>query len=372
MAKTVAHLVYNYLGLSETFIYDQITRHIEYKPIVLTNRTQNLGLFPFPDIRISPQPYGIEWAFDRAWFHTMGDSLKFEWIMRRESVSIMHAHYGTHGIYACSIKKRVNIPLITSFYGFDASRILKQDPRAYNILFKEGDLFLAVSEFLRQRLIGAGCPKEKVLVQLTGIDLKRFPYKLREPPHDGKIRLLHVGRLVEKKGLIVLINALPKVLEEHPNISLTVIGEGPEREKIEAQANQLGVGKHVQLLGAQNRVRIIQELLDSHIFVLPSLTAQDGDTEGLPTVILEAQATGMPIVATHHAGIPEEVVEGETGELAKEGDVDDLCTKLVYLLDRPEIWGKYGNAGRQHIEKNFDITRQVARLEDIYDGLLSK
>ncbi len=132
----------------------------------------------------------------------------------------------------------------------------------------------------------------------------------------------------------------------------------------------MNLNKFVSIEGEKTHETVIKEMLDSHILILPSITASDGDTEGQGAVLLEAQATGMPVVSTWHNGIPEGVLHDKTGQLAKTKDSDDLAEKIIYLLDNPELWPEYGRSGRNLIENNFNLELQLEKLEKIYEKLI--
>ncbi|MFH1722452.1 MAG: glycosyltransferase [Candidatus Altiarchaeota archaeon] len=372
MASSVAHVIWEYLTLSETFLYDQISTMRSFRPIVLTDKVDNLEVFPFNPIYKLPRNFGPRLVEDRIWWRLTGSNPTFENAVRKENVELLHAHFGPTGVYVIPLKTRKKIPLITSFYGYDASKVLLESPKVYEKLFSEGERFIAISEYIQGRIIEAGCPNEKITLQRLGIDTQRFPFSPRVPKEGEPIKLLHIGRLVEKKGLMILIQALPDVLKEHPNVILEVIGDGPLKGEIENLIKELGVEKYVKLLGSKTRDEVLEAVLQSHVMVLPSLTAKDGDTEGLGVVLLEAQATGMPVVSTLHNGLPETVVDRKTGLLAKEGDVEDLKVKLLKVLDNQDHWPVFGRAGRAHVEENFNLKIQAEKLEEIYKDVLEK
>jgi glycosyltransferase involved in cell wall biosynthesis len=214
-------------------------------------------------------------------------------------------------------------------------------------------LFLAVSEALREQAIARGYPAERTRVHYNGVDLERFRPggEAREP---GLI--LHVGRLVDKKGTRVLIDALARL----PGARLVVIGEGPLRGALERRA----AGAGVRFLGALPSAEVAAWMRRASALAAPSLTAADGDAEGLPNVVVEAAASGLPVVATRHSGIPEAIDDGISGWLVAEGDAATLADRLAAALAAgPEM----GRAARALAEARFDGRRQAERLEAIYD-----
>ena len=283
---------------------------------------------------------------------------------------LVHAHFATDGLAALVLARSLNVPLVTTLHGYDvmlgrrrmfASGRLSWARYALQRrhLMRNGALFLPVSDALRREAIEQGFPEERTPTHYLGVDLSRFT--AGGEPEAGLI--LHVGRLVEKKGTRVLIEAMARL----PGARLVVIGDGPERASLERQAALLG--ERVRFLGALDPEAVAGWMQRAALLAAPSLTARDGDAEGLPTVIVEAAASAMPVVATRHSGIPEAVVDGETGFLVPEGDAAALAERLALLLGSAETRERMGRAARAMAEAKFDLTLQTARLEDLYDRL---
>jgi glycosyltransferase involved in cell wall biosynthesis len=224
-------------------------------------------------------------------------------------------------------------------------------------LQRRGALFLAVSEALRRQAIARGYPPERTLVHYNGVDLTRFP---AGPGGPGII--LFVGRLVEKKGVEFLLRAFATVAREWPETSLVIIGEGPLRARLEQLA-----GASVRFLGAQPPEAVAEWMRRATILAAPSVTAHDGDAEGLPNVVVEAAASALPAVGTDHQGIVEAIVEGETGFIVPERDAEALAARLMAILADPERRNRMGAAARAMAEQRFDFARQMHRLEEFYD-----
>jgi glycosyltransferase involved in cell wall biosynthesis len=377
--EKVAHIKNTYLRISETFIYKQITNLKNFKPIVLTNIVKNLSLFPISPLYTN-SVFGAAGCFifkKLNFFETLPTFFYkyFEEIIKREDVSILHAHFGPEGVYSIPLKEKCKIPLITSFYSYDCSDWLLKIPlwtKRYKKLFKEADVFLPLSNFLKNKLIEIGCPEEKITVHRLGIDLSLFPFKKREFPKNRKVKLLFVARLVEAKGVIYLIQAMSKIIKKYPNVSLKIIGGGPEYTKAITLAKKLNLSTYITFSGAQPYHTVIKEIQNSHIVVQPSITDSKGETEGQCAVLLEAEASGAPVVSTWHNGIPEGVLHEKTGLLVKEKDANDLARNILYLLNNPDLWVKYGKSGRKYIEKKFNIVEQTKKLEKIYDEALNR
>ncbi len=227
---------------------------------------------------------------------------------------------------------------------------------------KRGDLFLAVSEAVRARAVARGFPEARTVVHHIGVDLDR----LRPDPSLVEPGLvLHVGRLVEKKGTAVLLDAFAAVRARHPAARLVVIGDGPLRARLEHRAAGLGDG--VRFLGAQPPDAVARWMQRAWLIAAPSVTAADGDAEGLPTVLVEAAASGLPAVATRHSGIAEIVDDGVTGLLVPEGDTRALAEAIVASLGRKAARAERARAARARAERSFDLVEQSRLLEDQYD-----
>jgi colanic acid/amylovoran biosynthesis glycosyltransferase len=205
----------------------------------------------------------------------------------------------------------------------------------------------------------------------VGLDIKKFSFVGRKSNLTDGIKVLTVGRLVEKKGLVYSIKAVAKVLKTYPNLQYQIVGDGTLKRQLHALIIRLGIEDKVKLLGWMNQDEVRELYEKAHIFVLPSVTARNGDQEGQGLVLQEAEAMGLPVISTLHNGIPEGVLDGQSGFLVGERDVDALANKLQYLIEHPEIWLEMGLAGRKFVEKHYDIEKLNDRLVEIYLKLLS-
>lgn len=374
----VAHFRTDYLGLTETFIYNYLTNFTKYEPILFTTRTRNLDLFPFEPIYDDQKltRYSWAWFWDRLYKKIFKRELYFECLIKKEIVKLLHGHFGMGGVRMLPVKKKTKIPLITTFYGYDMSdqRLLEIWSPAYQELFKEGDLFLVEGNNMKKEVVNLGCPPEKIKIQHLGIEVNRFRFRERSlDSKDEDIVILMCSSFIEKKGISYGIQAFSQIHRKYKNIHLRIIGDGELREEIENQIKELGLTEKITLLGYQPHSKVIEEAENAHIFMHPSAIASNGDSEGgAPTVLLDMQALGLPIVSTLHADIPEVVVNGKSGLLVPERDANALAEKLDYLIRSPEIWPEMGKAGREHVERNYNICHEVRKLEEIYDGLLGK
>lgn len=183
--------------------------------------------------------------------------------------------------------------------------------------------------------------------------------------------MITVGRLVEKKGIEYAIASVAKVAKKYPNILYRIVGDGALRASLEAQILELGISDCVQLLGWMTQEQVRQLYTDSHIFILSSVTAANGDREGQGLVLQEAQAMGLPVLSTLHNGIPEGVLDRKSGFLVPERDADALAEKLSYLIENPEVWPAMGKAGREYVEERYNIKHLNEQLIELYQNLIN-
>ena len=227
---------------------------------------------------------------------------------------------------------------------------------------------------MAQSLIKMGCPENKVSIQRLGVEVNQLAYKPRTYYPDDSLRILIASSFREKKGIPYALEAIGILKEKHPKLNVTIIGDSngtkageQEKKKIFDIINKYKLQPYIRLLGYQPHSVLLREAYDHHIFLTPSVTASDGDTEGgAPVTIIEMLATGMPVVSTTHCDIPQIITHGETGLLAEERDVEGLVENLQWLLNNYEKWARMTGKGRQHIETNFDASIQASRLVDLY------
>jgi colanic acid/amylovoran biosynthesis glycosyltransferase len=291
----------------------------------------------------------------------------------------MHCHFGTCGAELVALKRSTGLPIVTTFYGADASSVPHEPGwrRRYQQLFACGDLFLAEGTTMVRSLVDLGCPSERVILHRLGVDLAALPFRVREPPVNGRVRILIAATFREKKGIPDALLAVREVLRMHPNLHVTLIGDRGGRPGDEAEKRRIlhllgGLGGIVEWRGFVTYEAFREALYSHHILLSPSRTGIDGDSEGgAPVSLIEAQASGMPIVSTLHADIPEIVLRDRSGLLSPEGDLGALVANLERVVRTNALWAPMGRAGRKHVEANHDLQRQVAHLEEHYATLMS-
>ena len=295
---------------------------------------------------------------------------------RRGLYDLIHAHYGPNGEPAVLLRQLGlhRGPIVVSFHGFDASCwVVTQGPGCYEHLFREDVLLMPVSRHLAGRLEKLGCPSEKIQIHHTGVKLEEFPFAEREPAAAGPVKLLSIARLVEKKGLEYGIRAVARVRSERPDrkICYRIVGDGELTGDLTRLIDRLDLNGCVELLGSRSHREIPSLLRESQVFLLPSVRSAAGDEEGMPVSLMEAMATGLPVVSTVHSGIPELVEEGVSGFLVPERDEEALARRIIHLLDHPQRWPEMGRRGRMKVEAEHDSDALNDRLEATYLRLLS-
>ncbi len=301
---------------------------------------------------------------------------KFE----KEGANLIHAHFGHDGILALPYARKLNVPLVVTLHGHDVnirkecyrSRRSgfwhKSYPGRFAVMVRQQNVhFIAVSNVLRQAAIDYGVPKDRVVVCYTGIDIRQFqpgPKPIQERP----LRIVFVGRLVEMKGCAYLIEAFQEIARRIPDAELVIIGDGPLRGNLEALARQMDV--RVAFLGAVTQDVVKQHLDEARVFCLPSITASNGNFESFGMVLLEAQASGVPVV-TSAVGGREGLAEAVTGFTFAEKDVRQLVRRVCDILANRELASRMSEAGPEYVRQHFDIRRCTKKIEDLYDDILS-
>jgi len=355
------------LRWSETFIAAQGGALSRYRPVFT-------GLQHTPGGAAYIDGYERSLLADHTTFLELGKlSLKLlgrvpaRWLkaLRAQRPTILHAHFGTTAPTAIPVARALDIPLVVTYHGMDiaikprSSAELRERAR----VFAAADRIIAVSGFIADQLRAAGCPEEKITLHHIGIDTDRFAPG--DPTERAPAQILFVGRLVAKKGLIHLLRAMPRIQEAVGDAELIIAGDGPLRAESEAEAAQLGV--RARFLGVQTPDQVRALMRQATIFCSPSVVAADGNAEGLPMTILEAQAAGLPVVAFPSGGSAEGIVHGTTGLVAPPADEERLAQYAISLLTDRDKLAAFSAAAREHVVTNFDLKRQTALLEEIYD-----
>jgi glycosyltransferase involved in cell wall biosynthesis len=288
---------------------------------------------------------------------------------RRLGVQAVLAEYGTAGVLVMDACRELGLPLIVHFHGYDASvrKLLEENAEAYREMFKRAAAIIAVSKAMRRKLISLGAPPANVHLIPCGVDCTAFD---RSDPASAPPVLLAVGRFIEKKAPHITIEAFGKAHRVVPQARLRMVGDGPLLDECRTLAKTLGIGDAVAFLGAQSHAVVQEEMRRARSFVQHSVEAANGDCEGTPVAILEAGASGLPVISTRHGGIPDVVVDGETGFLVDERDADAMAARMVAVLSRAELARKLGEAARRRIQGRFSTQQSDGRLWALIQSFL--
>lgn len=303
----------------------------------------------------------LQLLFDQAFF--------LEAAPQTPTYDIIHCHFGPTGIWGQHLREigAIKGPLLTTFHGYDiASYVAQHGTAVYDDLFRKGEAFTCSSNFVRGRLLAAGCDPAKLFLFKLGTDLKMFDFLERRVDAEGVIRLVTVARLVEKKGLQYSIKAVANLIKRFPKLEYTIVGDGYLRQDLSLLIDQLNLKKNVSLVGWKNQEEVRQLYAKSHIFVLASVLSVNGDFEGQGLVLQEAQAMGLPVVCTNHNGFSESILDGQSGFLVPERDADALTAKLAELIGQPNLWIEIGKKGRAFVETEYDLSKRNDALVELY------
>jgi colanic acid/amylovoran biosynthesis glycosyltransferase len=356
------------LPFSETFILNQANATSAYSPFFAgRRRVGGIDLSGYETIVVN-EGGARGWAREASY---LSGHPPRDFVARLESFSprVMHAHFGPDGVNALPLQSRLNVPLIVTFHGYDATRgtELRNGLPAWRYgrrrpqLVDRAVTLLAVSNRIRENLLALGIPESRIRVHRIGVDLTKFspaPFEEREPV------VLGVGRFVEKKGFEFLIDAMAEVQRASPETELVLIGSGKLEGDLRARASRKL--KSFRIFGPCSPGEITGWMKRARLLAAPSVTDRSGNTEGLPITVVEALASGLPVVATRHAGIPEAVVDGVCGFLVPERDAGTLAERILEVVHDDTGWKAMSDAGREIAQRDFDLAAQTKKLEAIY------
>ena len=356
-------------------IYRQITALHRVKPIVLAQKREYADRFPFDPVYLVGKP--ATHFLRRFWFRQMLDQpwqiSRFELealvqLLTKSSARLLHIYFGHIAVHLLPLIRAWPQPSIVSFHGADVLVDMNKPAyrRATAQMLTTVRRVLVRSDSLGRAIVDLGCDPGKIEIVRTGIPLGEFRFRARIIPQNGEWHLVQAGRLVEKKGLPTTLRAFAGFGTRHPRATLTIAGEGPMLEDLQKLARDLGIEHKVIFKGLLSQDELRELFFSSHIFLHPSETGRDGNQEGVPNSMLEAMASGLPVFATTHGGIPEAIETGVSGVLVPESDSDALARALLEATAAPDRLAQLARAGAESVARKFDQTAQVRRLEDIY------
>jgi len=371
----IGHCRTKFLPITEVFIENQIFESENIKPIILTrkldekylNATMSHGIihgakiFSFHDNSFS--------RFFKKMSKREGDY--FSNVILRERVKLLHIHFGTDAWYFLNLKKITKMPIIVSFYGYDAYKFPKMffglGKTLLRQVFKRADAIIVPSWHMKKHLMVLGCDDVKIQIIPWGVRIKIINEQLRQTTSDKSIKFITIGRMVEKKGQNYLLEAFKKVLDSGINGKLTIVGQGQLKKKLVKTIDKFGIYDKVNIIDKLSNQKVIQALMSHNIYVQPSVVAKNGDQEGIPTAIMEAMTCSLPIIATEHSGIPEIVENNVSGILVPERDSEKLAEAMVLLANSQKLRLEFGRNGRKIVQEKYNVIKQNKKLEELYE-----
>jgi colanic acid/amylovoran biosynthesis glycosyltransferase len=356
-------------------IYRQITSLSRVQPVVIAQKLENRERFPFRGVYVVKKPtfhflrrIWFKQIADRPWQISPAEVRAIARVLNETNAQLLHIYFGHIAALLQPLIHQWQNPSLVSFHGADV--LVDMNKPAYRRATAETlslvKRVLVRSDSLRQAVIALGCAPEKIEIQRAGIPLTEFPFRERPLPDNGQWRLLQAGRLIEKKGLKTTLRAFAKFWKEFPGARLTIAGEGPQLEELQSLARELQIAAAVDFAGFVSQEKLRELFYSSHIFVHPSETGRDGNQEGVPNSMLEAMASGLPVFATRHGGIPEAVENNVSGILVNERDHRVLADALIDCARDSARLAAMGRAASDSVAKKFSQAEQTHWLEEIY------
>lgn len=380
MVERLAIITNSFPQVSETFIVRQ-ARYLNAKVIASSINEKDFGYYDFEYSKV----FGLGTEKDTqktilsrimnkiqnrpvaVWpnkFHS-----RLERYLVDNKIEVVLAQFGTNGIHALPVCKKLNIPLVIQFLGYDASSLLRY--KWYQDKIKEALEYASAAVVLYDGMqvpfTNLGVQKSKFNVINIGVPIEKF--EMAKMENERKIKFLAVGRFVEKKAPLIIIKAFEKCADKNPNVELNMVGNGVLFDEAQELVNKSVHKNKINLLGYLSQSELKPLYKASHIFLQHSVTASDGNTEGWPVGIAEACASGLPVISTKHAGIKEQVIHGETGYLVDEYDIEGMSRYMFELSNNYELCKKMGLAARKHIEQHGSLNTQLNKLEELIESI---
>lgn len=376
----VGSYIVTFLKPEMLHIYRQLTALRAWRPVVFSQKRENAAEFPFDEIVLLPKPRSH--PLRRLWQKQIlrgpitiyrGEARRTLNALHAAGARVLHVYFGHIGVHLLPLLERCDLPVVVSFHGADAQVDHERPAHLARTrrMLQLASLVLVRSESIGERLASIGCDRAKIRLHRTGLPLDDFRFHQHDAPADGAWRCVQACRLIPKKGLPTSLRAFAKFAAQHPHATFTIAGEGPQQEDLRSLARELGIDDRVFFTGFLPQEKLRALFAETHLFLHPSELGPGGDQEGVPNSMLEAMASGMPVVATRHGGIPEAVEHDATGLLVAEGDIEALAGSMLALASDPARYARIGAAAAQSVRERFDLARQARVLEGFYDQALT-
>ncbi|MEP3387662.1 MAG: glycosyltransferase [Reichenbachiella sp.] len=373
-----------YLPRSCTFIYRQLLGVSEqFIPHVIYSHLENLDIFPLKTIVKRDRPFIEKFKnrllFESGWNISYLSSYEEQFIenyIKKNNIKLIHAHFGHHGIKMLPIARKLKIPLIVTLHGVDITVYTKNKAYVKSLSkLAEYALILCVSKNIQDRLSLLNIKPNKKTLHYIGIPLEKFPFLKRTPlkvkvGRGDRIVFCQVSRIEEKKGIKYSLLAFSEVLKIYPNLEYHIAGDGTLLKELKKLTKTLQISDKVKFLGSVTSDEVAELFTKSDVFLHHSITAKNGDQEGLPTVIGEAMSTGLIVLSTNHSGIPDLITDGENGFLVDEKDVGTYVEKLKDILNISD--SSMSLAAKERVDKFFNLNKQNLLLSEIYLSEISE
>jgi len=361
-------------------IYRQINALRAFHPVVFCQKREHATEFPFVDLRILPKP--PTHALRRIWQKQIlgrpitiyrSEARRILKALEAVRAQVLHIYFGHIGVHLLPLLEICPLPVVVSFHGADAGVDLDKPVHLglTRRMLDNATLLLVRSGSLAARLVALGADRHKIRLHRTGIPLAEIPFTPRLIPADGAWRCVQACRLISKKGLPTSLRAFAEFGQTHPQATLKIAGEGPQLAELQTLAIQLHIADRVSFVGFLSQEKLRALYAESHFFLHPSELSENGDQEGVPNAMLEAMASGLPVVATPHGGIPEAVENGISGLLTPERDHVALAQSLLSLARDPARYTQMSAAASARVAAEFDLNKQARILEGIYAEAIS-
>jgi glycosyltransferase involved in cell wall biosynthesis len=356
-------------------IYRQMTALERFRPVVIAQKREEAERFPFEPVFVVGKPamhflrrFWYRQLRNAPWQMSRAEVLRIERILAGNDAQLLHIYFGHIAVHLLPLMRCWTKPVVVSFHGADV--LVDLDKPHYRVATREmlaaARLVLVRSQSLARAVVALGCSEKKIRLHRTGIPLTEIMFRPRIWPTDGAWKLLQAGRLIEKKGFQTSLRAFAAFQQKNPAARFTIAGEGPMEKQLRSLAGELGVEKQVGFAGFLSQARLREEFFQTHVFLHPSELGDDGNQEGIPNAMLEAMASGLPVFATRHGGIPEAIDDGVSGILVAERDHAALAEALLGWAERPDALHRLAEAGARRVAENFEQKQQARVLEDLY------